>query len=120
MKRQKTSRLPEKDVSCCSSIETSQQEKRIRIGLANLWNLDLDEARTMFATRFQNAGENLWYRGVIAKFTPNSTNPRDILLNAESVRSKMEQELDYTEWDVIRLYCGGFIKETSKFKRIDL
>ena len=33
MKRQKTSRLPEKDVSCCSSIETSQQEKRIRIGL---------------------------------------------------------------------------------------
>lgn len=33
MKRQKTSRLPEKDASCCSSIETSQQEKRIRIGL---------------------------------------------------------------------------------------
>lgn len=33
MERQKTSRLPEKDVLCCSSIETSQQEKRIRIGL---------------------------------------------------------------------------------------
>jgi len=33
MERQKTSRLPKKDVSCCSSIETSQQEKRIRIGL---------------------------------------------------------------------------------------